>query len=779
VETDIKDVGDVDSALAAYYAEQVKATAAQVGVSARAIRDWFDHHLITEQGIRGQVLQGPEQSQGLDNRVIWPLVDAHLVRAEKRRGATWFELAHDRLIKPVRDDNAAWRDDHLGMMQRQAALWRDENRHDDLLLDGPALDEARTWAEAHQEDLTDLDVEFLEESEKAGRLQAASRLRLMLVGAAVLLAIFAGLSALAGYNAWNAGRQEQAALAARDAAIAARHTADEAKGDALDARDAEIAARQTAEAIKDAETAARQTAEANYFWAVTSVAKAEAGLSEAAKFAALSLDRAGTIQVLEVTNQALSTRYFARPTTSFVTGTPTITPESGTQPATSSPISTTAPMATGTATPNLKATTAAELATALALQAELARVQKTQTAVARCPTEPQEEFADLWQAEEVRGRLGCPKSTLPAKGAFAEQPFERGYMYWAESPDLFIVTIGSETGTWYLFWPEERDWLMNADGTSCQPEVQPKEGQVQPVSGFGGLWCARKDIRGAIGFGTAKEYRVEGNLLQQFDRGWILRDSRGIVHVLFRDDGTYVQQNPGTDMVFVPGGQLLMGSPAGEGDDDEHPQHSVSVSGFWLDRFEVTNGDYQKCVAAQVCAAPHRQDGTDATRSATRTDYFGNARFAQFPVVFVSWKDARTYCQWMGKRLSTEAEWEWAAGGLKGYRYPWGDQDPSSSLANYGGQAGDTRKVGTYKPNALGLYDMAGNVWEWTSSLYLPYPYVVYDGREAEMASGKRVLRGGSWRDGPLALRTANRDAGIDPDFPLDNVGFRCARPAD
>ena len=99
-------VGDVDSALAGYYAEQVGAIAAATGIRERAICEWFDRHLITEQGIRGRVLQGIEQSQRLDNRAINPLVDTHLVRAERRRGATWFELAHDRLIEPVRTNNA-------------------------------------------------------------------------------------------------------------------------------------------------------------------------------------------------------------------------------------------------------------------------------------------------------------------------------------------------------------------------------------------------------------------------------------------------------------------------------------------------------------------------------------------------------------------------------------------------------------------------------------------------------------------------------------------------
>ena len=99
-------VGNVNQSLAEYYAERVATTASQAEVKERQIRDWVEHHLITESGLRGQVLMGPGESDGLSNRAIFLLEDAHLVRAEKRLGATWFELAHDRLIQPVRSNNA-------------------------------------------------------------------------------------------------------------------------------------------------------------------------------------------------------------------------------------------------------------------------------------------------------------------------------------------------------------------------------------------------------------------------------------------------------------------------------------------------------------------------------------------------------------------------------------------------------------------------------------------------------------------------------------------------
>ena len=160
-EADVVAVGDVDSALAGYYAERVGAIARETGVRERTIREWFDRQLITDQGIRGQVLQGRERSQGLDNRDIWLLVDAYLVRAEKRRGATWFELAHDRLIEPVRRNNGERYQTHLSTLQRQAELWESQDRTGGLLLREEALEEGERWAAAHPSELTSIESDFL------------------------------------------------------------------------------------------------------------------------------------------------------------------------------------------------------------------------------------------------------------------------------------------------------------------------------------------------------------------------------------------------------------------------------------------------------------------------------------------------------------------------------------------------------------------------------------------------------------------------------------------
>lgn len=211
--TDVEAIGNVDTALREYYATSVSTVAADTGLRERTIRDWFDQHLITEQGLRSQVLQRPERSEGLDNRAIWPLVDVHLVRAENRRGATWFELAHDRLIDPVRADNTAWRAAHLSLLQRQAALWESAGQPPGMLLTGVELAEAERWVATQQDGLEPHEQAFLAACQEARR--RAARDRLFLVGMAVLtgLSILAFLIALFFYN--NARRSQAQAVAAQ------------------------------------------------------------------------------------------------------------------------------------------------------------------------------------------------------------------------------------------------------------------------------------------------------------------------------------------------------------------------------------------------------------------------------------------------------------------------------------------------------------------------------------------------------------------------------------
>jgi WD40 repeat protein len=211
-EEDVAAVGDVDSALAGYYEDRIIIIAEATGVRERKIRDWFETQLITEQGIRGQVLQSAGQSAGLENRVIRQLIDVHLVRGEKRRGATWFELAHDRLIEPVRKSNAAWREAHLSPLQRQAALWEEQDRPEGLLLRDAALDDAEGWAAEHADELTQVDLDFLDACRRLRarvlRARRTQRLIQSLLIVATTLFVLSAVLAVLALDALNQSRRQ-------------------------------------------------------------------------------------------------------------------------------------------------------------------------------------------------------------------------------------------------------------------------------------------------------------------------------------------------------------------------------------------------------------------------------------------------------------------------------------------------------------------------------------------------------------------------------------------
>jgi len=242
---------------------------------------------------------------------------------------------------------------------------------------------------------------------------------------------------------------------------------------------------------------------------------------------------------------------------------------------------------------------------------------------------------------------------------------------------------------------------------------------------------------------------------------------------------TRIRDKDGALMVYVPAGEFWMGSTDQEIDAAlaackecerewfaiEQPQHKVRLEAFWIDRTEVTNVQYRRCVAASVCSPP------GMFISASRDRYYDDPKFDDYPVVYVTWDQARTYAEWAGGRLPTEAEWEYACRGPGGEIYPWGDSAPSDSLLNYGGHVGDTTKVGSYPDGRswCGALDMGGNVWEWTQSLDKAYPYAALDSRENLDLGGIRVVRGGAFYDASGAVRCACR-GGFNP---AQDVGFR------
>jgi formylglycine-generating enzyme required for sulfatase activity len=231
----------------------------------------------------------------------------------------------------------------------------------------------------------------------------------------------------------------------------------------------------------------------------------------------------------------------------------------------------------------------------------------------------------------------------------------------------------------------------------------------------------------------------------------------------------------GAPMVLVPAGEFRMGSPEGEGEADERPQHSVALDAFYIQQYEVTFAAYDKFAQATGRQLP---------------DDEGWGR-GQRPVINVSWEDAKAYAKWLSEqagdpyRLPTEAEWEYAARS-GGKNHTWAGTSVEQKLGNYAvynkNSRDKTAEVGSKQPNALGLYDMSGNVKEqvedcWHKN-YQGAPtdgtaWVEADGGEC----GQRVIRGGSWDNIPGGLRSSTR-YWLYPDSRFDNVGFRLAQDA-
>jgi formylglycine-generating enzyme len=236
--------------------------------------------------------------------------------------------------------------------------------------------------------------------------------------------------------------------------------------------------------------------------------------------------------------------------------------------------------------------------------------------------------------------------------------------------------------------------------------------------------------------------------------------------LLFCLSGLLQAQVP-DNMVLVPAGSFVMGKNT-PNLTDWQPEHQIFIDAFYLDRYEVTNKQYyQFCIETNY----------------PFPEFWGSSQFncsldfPDHPVVGVSNSDAMKYAAWAGKRLPTEAEWEYASrGGLQNRNFPWGDQIDSTN-ANYGKRYKTTLKAGSFKPNAYGLYDMSGNVWEWTSDNYGADYYSKSPGQNPKgPVTGRfKVIRGGSWHSGAMCVQTYYRN-GLSGSWVDFAVGFRCAK---
>ncbi|GEM_PF-1009346 len=244
----------------------------------------------------------------------------------------------------------------------------------------------------------------------------------------------------------------------------------------------------------------------------------------------------------------------------------------------------------------------------------------------------------------------------------------------------------------------------------------------------------------------------------------------------------------GFEMALIPAGTFQMGSTSGES--HEQPVHTVILSSpFYMDVYEVTNERY-RAYARSMAAAGTYNLAPEEYDSWTRDSYYSDEDFGDYPVIYVNWSKASAYCKWRGGRLPTEAEWEYAArGGLEGATYPWGELydgtqantcDTNCPLqfrdSHFDDGYEDTAPVGSYAPNGYGLYDMGGNVWEWVEDNYQEYSSEAVTDPRLSLGGVYRVLRGGSWYNGPFHLRVASRFY-LKPNEANALIGFRCVLP--
>jgi iron(II)-dependent oxidoreductase len=282
-----------------------------------------------------------------------------------------------------------------------------------------------------------------------------------------------------------------------------------------------------------------------------------------------------------------------------------------------------------------------------------------------------------------------------------------------------------------------------------------------------------------------------------------------------------IHEKDASVMVLIPAGDFIMGSSDEQVEryvkqfnwdynwyEDERPQHTVYLDAYYIDKYEVTNAQYKKFIDETGHSVP--TESREAVKNILREvfqstgqldvpDSYINAVMdtcepyiwkngtyppnkADHPVLLVSWDDANAYCQWAGKRLPTEAEWEKAARGKDGRTYPWGEEIDPTRL-NYDEHAGGTTKVGSYPlgVSPFGVYDMAGNVWEWVADWYDKdyYRYSPRKNPKGPKSGTSHVLRGGSWKFDGYDARVADRNYHLgNPSYVYNLNGFRCAKDA-
>jgi len=239
-------------------------------------------------------------------------------------------------------------------------------------------------------------------------------------------------------------------------------------------------------------------------------------------------------------------------------------------------------------------------------------------------------------------------------------------------------------------------------------------------------------------------------------------------------DSEYIKKAGKKEMILIPAGQFIMGSNNPQINYNEISSHTVDIDAYYIDKYEVTNIEYEFFILDGGYSKREywSAEGWEFIQhhKINRPLGLGRPLFNEpnQPVVGVTWYEADAYCRWAGKRLPTEAEWEKAARGASGFEYPWGNQMEFKNVGYKISSGQRTYAVGAYPGNCspYGVYDMAGNTWEWCAYEYSP------------QGGDKKVLRGGGWGSNSFQMRTTYRCV-VKPDIQRFNVGFRCVRSSE
>jgi len=333
---------------------------------------------------------------------------------------------------------------------------------------------------------------------------------------------------------------------------------------------------------------------------------------------------------------------------------------------------------------------------------------------------------------------------------------------------LVLVLIGSAlAGAWLMLAPS------TPEKTELSQETPPPQGEsAEPKTNH-----LRAPNQKAGNSGSNKG---------QHRKGFGNRELPKIYYeVHFDQDPPCTKVAPVGCMIHIPEASFLMGAQSSdpqapnydeEAAEDEGPPHRVELGAFWIHQNEVNVVQYQACV---------NKGGCDASRVAMEKGYFnwGQKERKEHPMNGVSWDAAKAYCSWIGGRLPTEAEWEYAARGQDGRRFPWGSAYPNCENTRLSlpecGIDGTSARPSHLGASPLFVQDMAGSVWEWTLDWYAADTYEQSkDSKHIAPDSGtRRVIRGGGWMDiEAIDLRTTAR-AGLPPESRMSDLGFRCVRP--